>query len=43
MFQAHDRLRQGHFPSGEILLVVRDELGHDITEQWHKWSDEMQD
>ena len=43
LLQAHCFLREGCFPSGELLLAVKDEIGHDITEQWGKCAEEMQD
>ena len=36
LLQAHDCLREGEFPTSEMLLSVRDELGHDISEKWRK-------
>ena len=43
LLQAHCLLREGCFPSGELLLAVKDEIGHDITEEWRQWADKAQD
>jgi hypothetical protein len=40
LLQAYHCLREGCFPIGELLLEVRDERGHDITEQWRNLAKE---
>ena len=41
LLRAYTLLREGYFPTSEILLEVRDKLGHDITERWRKLAQEM--
>ena len=41
--QAYHLLHEGYFPTSELLLAVKDESGHDITEQWQRVPAEMQD
>jgi hypothetical protein len=36
LLQAYHCLREGYFPTIEILLEVKDERGQDITERWRK-------
>jgi hypothetical protein len=43
LLQAHHILRDGWHPERELLLEVKDERGHDITERWHKVGAEMKD
>jgi hypothetical protein len=41
--QAHRVLRDGYFPENEIMLAVKDEQGHDITERWQELTKKMRD
>jgi hypothetical protein len=43
LLQAYHVLREGYFPTSELLLAVTDERGQDITERWHKVGAEMKD
>jgi hypothetical protein len=43
LLQAYTILREGYFPTSELLLKVRDERGHDITERWRTAGADMPD
>jgi hypothetical protein len=42
LLQAYHVLREGYFPTSELLLAVTDERGQDITERWRKLTKKMQ-
>jgi hypothetical protein len=41
LLQAYTILRQGYFPTSELLLKVRDERGLDITAAWQELTKKM--
>jgi hypothetical protein len=43
LLQARRALRDGYFPESEIMLAVKDEQGHDITERWQELTKKMRD